>query len=111
MSLQVVECVLEYNAKLQTDDTPVTDDALLLPKVKTQKFPEKQLNVLPILVGMISDTNFLFELLLVRRLLPEQFPCFRNPFILAKDVDDVAAMDVTPPLPGDMKQVITTHSV
>lgn len=104
-SLQVVECTLEYNAKLQPGNAGVSDDVLLLPKVKVQKAPDKDVNAVGILAGMIADTDFLFEIPVIRRLLPQDFPPARNPFILAKDIDGIAAMDVTPPSPSDMAQV------
>ena len=104
VTLQVVESLLEYTARLQPPGT-TSNDELVLPRVKTKKFPKNDMDTMAILAEMITDSDPVFALPAVRRILPAEFPCSRNPFILAKDVDGISSMAMAAPAPGDVEQV------
>jgi hypothetical protein len=58
-----------------------------------------------ILAGMLTDTDELHMLPVISRILPQGFPSTRNPFMLAKKIDDLANVSAVAPEHEDAYQV------
>jgi hypothetical protein len=106
LTIKVVEDALEIEYRSQFGDSrpPVRGGASVqLPSIDKFQTLEKKEDIL-ILAAMVTDADALFLLKNVSSLLPADFPTTRNPLMLGRTIDDLAALPVPAPEPGNSEQ-------
>lgn len=106
ITLKVIEDALEieYRSQYEKVRPPVrAGTALQLPPIASFRGLEGKEEIY-MLADIITDTDDLYRLPNMLSLLPLNFPVRRNPFMLGRDVDGIAALENPAPEPGNMAQ-------
>lgn len=108
LTLKIIEDSLEIEYRSQFGEIRRREqgmNALNLQLPPITSFPEMSNNQdILILTEMVDDVNDVFDTPNIRMLLPAEFPSDRNPFLLAKTIDELSTMDIPKPPPGDLDQ-------
>ena len=104
LTLKVIEDALEieYRSQFGEAKAPIrAGTAMQLPPLASFRGLEGKED-LYMLSDIIDDTSDLFQTPNIQTFLPLDFPVSRNPFILGKDVDGLAALEGPRPEPGNI---------
>jgi len=109
LTVKLIEDSLEIEYRSQFSEMRMRETgrkALNVQLPPIASFPEMdQKQDLMLLTEIITDVDHLFSTPNIRMLLPAEFPSFRNPFLLAKTIDELSGMDIPrPPKGGDLEQ-------
>jgi hypothetical protein len=106
LTLKVIEDALEieYRSQLGVPGNFARSiPNIRLPPIQTYKTIQNK-DDLYVLANMINDVDELYKLPNIRVILPMEFPGRRNPFLLGKNVDELAALHAPPPTPGKLDE-------
>jgi hypothetical protein len=106
LSLKIIEDALEieYRSQLGVPGNFARSiPNIRLPPITTYKSIQNK-DDLYMLANMINDVDDLYKLPNIRVILPMEFPSRRNPFLLGKNVDELASLRAPPPTPGNLDE-------
>ena len=106
LSLKIIEDALEIEYRSQLGvpgNFSRSIPNIRLPPIQTYKTIQNK-DDLYMLANMVNDVDELYKLPNIRVILPMEFPSKRNPFLLGKNVDELAVLHAPPPTPGKLDE-------
>ena len=106
LTLKIIEDALEieYRSQLGNPGTFSRNiPNIRLPPITSYKSIQNKDDIY-MLVSMINDLDELYKLPNIRVILPMEFPSTRNPFLLGKNVEELASLHAPTPTPGKLEE-------